>query len=491
MKYKLLGLAALALVLAAALVLTPVGSDVPSGRYPQPLSARADTGCGCGNTQLCSHLPLVLIDTRGQEVPGELTGRLDRFHQAVYTKAEDGQPTIRAQITVIDNPDRNNHPGDQPAFTTESDFRIRGHSSRYYPKRPYLMKFVDEDGQDRDIPVMGMGAHHEWALHSPMIDKTLVRNYLMYNLSGEIMDWAPNCRFCEVVVNGSYEGVYLMVETITDGDDCRLNLKMRVKNSQAAGYLLRLDRPTEEDLESVRDVYTYAERINRVFQDFAIRYPGRNSLTQELKRSIELDYATFEKSLYSYDYKSSRYGYENWIDTDNFVDYYILQELSQNYDMGAYSTYLYKELGQPYRLAVWDFDNAWGNARATAILPDKYILNERAWYWMLFKDEAFVRRVIDRYRELRQTWLSQEYLLSYIDQTVEWLGPAAERNNLRWADRIADWDALGPEYDNPHSFREALDMMKTRIIQRGAWLDEEIHSLQQLCHPSRNKKYNH
>ncbi len=110
---------------------------------------------------------------------------------------------------------------------------------------------------------------------------------------------------------------------------------------------------------------------------------------------------------------------------------------------------------------------------------------------MLFKNEAFVQRVLERYGELRESWLNEAYLLSYIDQVVEYLGPAAERNNQRWADQIANWEGLGSDKENPHSFEEAVEMMKSRIIQRGGWMDETIHSLQQHCHPSRNKKYNH
>lgn len=491
MKYKLLGLAAAALLLLTAAAFTYYRAPEEHIRVHQHLSARRDTGCGCGGTELCSHLPLVIIDTRGQEIPGALTGTMDSFVQPVYTKAADGNPAIISEVRVIDNQDRNNHPSDEPAFTTRSELRIRGHSSRRFAKHPYLLKFLDGDGLDRDIPVMGMGAHSEWALHSPEVDKSLIRNYMMYNISGEIMRWAPNCRFCEVIVNGSYEGVYLMVETVTNGEDCRLKLSVNVKGSEGTGYLLRIDRPNEEDLESIRDIYSYAERINRVFQDVAIRYPGKGRLTEELKQSIELDYAVFEKSLYSYDYDTGKYAYWNWIDVDNFADFYIIQELSQNFDMGAYSTYIYKEPGEPYRLAVWDFDNAWGNAWNTVVSPDELLLNERAWYLMLFKDEAFVRRVLARYRELRRTWLSEDYLLRYIDEAIEYLGPAAQRNNERWADRIANWNALGEAYENPHSFEEAVEMLKNRIVERGRWLDEEIHAIQQYCHPSRNKKYTH
>lgn len=492
MKYKLMGLTGAALILFAAAAANALEPAVEtSTRVHQHLTARRDTGCDCDGEELCSHLPLVIIDTGGQEIPGQLTDEVDSFAQRVYSMSEDGGSTIQAEVKVIDNEGWNNHPSDLPAVETGSEFRIRGYSSRYYKKLSYLLKFLDEDGSHQDIPIMGMDAHFEWALHGPILDKTLIRNYMWYNISGEIMRYAPNCRFCEVVLDGEYQGVYLMVETITDGENCRLNLSVNVKHSQATGFLLRMDRPNDAELESIRDIYSYAERINRVFQDFAIRFPGKSMLTEEIKQEIELAYAAFEKSLYSYDYNTGPYAYWNYIDVDDFVDYYLINEFAQNDDMGAYSTYIYKEPGEPYRLCVWDFDNSLGNFPFTVDTPDRYLLNERAWYVMLFKNEAFVQRVLKRYAELRESWLNEAYLLDYIDQVVEYLGPAAERNNRRWADQIANWDGLGVDKENPHSFEEAVEMMKTRIVQRGGWMDETIHSLQQHCHPSRNKKYNH
>lgn len=492
MRYRLMGIAGVILILLTAAVAAVLETPAEtSGRIHQHLTARRDTGCDCGGEELCSHLPLVIIETGGQTIPGRLTPEVDRFDQRVYSTAEDGASTIRVNLRVIDQAGRNNHPSDEPAVDTASEFRVRGYSSRYYQKLSYLLKFMDETDVHQDIPVMGMGAHFEWALHGPIIDKTLIRNYMWYNISGEIMRYAPNCRFCEVVLDGVYQGVYLMVETITDGENCRLNLSRSYKNSQVTGCLLRLDRPNEAELEGIRDIYTYAERVNRVLQDFAIRFPGKSRLTEELKRDIELSYAEFEKSLYSYDYRLGEYAYWNWIDVDNFIDYYLIQEFTQNYDMGAYSTYIYKEPGEPYRLCVWDFDNSLGNFRDTVDLPDEYLLNERAWYLMLFKDEAFVQRLLKRYEALRAGWLSEDYLMRYIDETLDYLGPAAERNNRRWEELIVHWDGLGADKENPHSFEEAVELMKDRIRQRGSWMDETIHALQQHCHFSRNKKYNH
>ena len=107
---------------------------------------------------------------------------------------------------------------------------------------------------------MGMDAHHEWVLYGPWLDKTAIRNYMFYNLAGEMMSYAPNVRFCEVILNnGEYEGLYVMTEMITGGKDgARLGLRVNAKRSTFSGYLLRLDHQHagEEALNSFT-TYTY------------------------------------------------------------------------------------------------------------------------------------------------------------------------------------------------------------------------------------------
>ncbi len=69
------------------------------------------------------------------------------------------------ELSIIDNQDRNNHPSDEAALRTISEIRIRGHASRLFEKAPYRLNFVDEDGEDNPVSVMGMDAHSDWVLY--------------------------------------------------------------------------------------------------------------------------------------------------------------------------------------------------------------------------------------------------------------------------------------------------------------------------------------
>lgn len=494
MKYKLMGLAALLLVSAAAFAAGFFDDEGKAHlRYHQHLEEPGYVPCeDHGDEVFCSHLPLVVIDTQGQEIPGvPIGGKMDRFGESIYTQTEDGEDFINIKVSVIDNDEGNNHLTDTPDFTTRSFFRVRGHSSREFEKAPYLLKFVDENGLDNKLSVMGMEAHNEWALHGPYLDKSLVRNYMWYNISGELMDWAPNARYCELFLNGDYRGLYLMVETIANGDTGRLNLVETYKGTNINGYLLRIDRPTEADLASTRDIYSFLERENKSIEDISIRYPGKNTLTPELAREIELDFAEYEKCLYSFDYDTENYAYWNWIDEDNYIDYLLVNELTRNVDAGRYSTYIYKEPGEKLKMCVWDFNNACDNYKENVFSEAGFTIQEQQFFYMLLKDEAFAQKVIDRYRELRKTYFSDEYMMNYIDDTIRWLGPAVQRNSERWSDAYTEYEPLKPLSRNVHSLDEAVNQLKTWLCRRAGWLDKNIDAVSSFAHPSRNKEYNH
>lgn len=492
MKYRIFGIVMTMVMALLITVISVFGRDPREERIHQHLTARGpDEGCDCDGTQLCTHLPLVVIDTGGKVIPGEDSGENDKYGETLYTTADDGRDVVDVDIRIIDNQDGNNHPSDTAAVETKTEIRLRGHSSRNFEKAPYRLTFVDENGENNPQEVMGMDAHSEWVLYGPYLDKSLIRNYMWYNISGEIMEWAPNVRYCELILNGEYRGLYLMMETITNGEDCRLNLSDGAYGASVSGYLLREDRTTEEDVDGIRDVYTYMERSLTVRNDFAIRYPKRPDLTEELREQIELDYAAFEKALYSYDHDTEDYGYWNWIDVDNFVDYYLINEFSMNIDAGSYSTYIYKDMTGKYKLAVWDFNNACDNYIEMETGYSELMLYDSVWYFMLFKSEPFVERLLERYEDLRETYLSDEYLQNYIDETLEYLGPAIDRNFQVWGHTFTDYRALIPDRRNPDCFEEAVAQLKDWIHERGEFLDESIHTLNQYAHPSRNKTYNH
>lgn len=487
MKYRLAGILAAVLMLFAAVAATSLDAKSPNHRIHQHQIARQpDAGCTCDGTELCTHLPLVILDTNGQSIPGEPIVDANR-EEIGYTTTETGEKLIDGHISIMSDDRHNHHPSDKPDVDSTMQIRIRGNSSRYFDKKGYLIRFTQADGKYKNQEVMGMEPHYEWALHGPYLDKSLIRNYMWYNIAGEIMGYAPNVRFCEVILNGEYKGLYLMTETITNGDDCRVDISEPIEKMNQTGYILRLDRGSNTPIKNIE---TFTNYVYRNLQNVDIQYPRSGDLTPELTNAIAQDFSNFEKSLYSYDYDTDDYGYYNTINVQSFVDYFIINEFTANYDAGSLSTYVYRDIGGKYHMVVWDFNSACDNYVHPTIEPQHFEMHNATWYYMLMKDEYFTDRIIRRYRDLRESYLSEEYLNDYIDDTVAYLGDAVERNFEVWGDTLTK-DFLKPSERNVRSYDEAIAQIKEFIHDRGTWLDEHIEIINQYSHDSKNKKFNH
>lgn len=487
MKYKILGAGACAVMLLISAMNLPLLVVSDTGRYHQHLEASEKTPCTHTDSALCTHLPIISIDTGGLDIPGRA---IKEGHKTVgYTVAEDGSDRISAQIEVFDSQEDNNHLTDTPGIVSDMTIHVRGNSSRTFDKLGYRLNLLDENGNNNHQPLLGMDAHHEWALHGPILDKTLMRNYMWYNIAGEIMEYSPNVRFCELVINGEYMGVYVLTEIITSGKDRgRLNLTIDAKDNTFSGYLLLLDRFDGEEENHLKSFTTYALRTKHKLE---IVYPGASNLTDELYEGIKRDFSAFEKSLYSYDYDSNQYGYESCIDVDSFVDYFLINEFTCNYDAGWLSTFLYKDIDGKFKMCIWDFNSACDNYQQAFMPENRFETQLCLWYFMLFKDEAFTQRCIERYRELRKTFLNEQYLYEYIDSVVEYLGPAIERNYEKWGYQFEEeYDLLRPAERNPRTYEESIEAMKNFIAVRGKWMDENIETLKQYSAESKVKKFN-
>ena len=491
MKYKLAGTLACLIIMIIALMPSDEALDNNNGsRVHQHIAARSATKAECSHDDgvFCTHLPLVVINTGGEDIPGEPVYDENGKFTETYTIAADGEKTITAEFSVMDDPNGNNHEADKASVNSLIEIHKRGNSSRRYDKGSYDIRLMTEDGDNNPQEIMGMDAHHEWVLYGPYLDKTLIRNYVCYNIAGEIMNYAPNVRFCELILNGEYRGLYLMVETITAGKEgSRLNITVDKKDKTFSGYILRLDRGSDSELKNLHPFSSYTLRT---LQEFNIVYPGTSNLNEETAESIRQDFSKFEKALYSYDYDGPE-GYKKYIDPLSFADYFIINEFTCNYDAGWLSTYVYKEAGEKLKMCVWDFNSAWDNYQETNMNPDGFQMQNCLWYFMLTKDEDFIELIIDRYKDLRETFLSDEYLDRYIDETIDYLGDAVDRNYNVWGYTFdEEYDMLEPADRNPRSYEESVEQLKDFMHLRGKLMDENIETLRQYCAESKVKKFN-
>ena len=276
------------------------------------------------------------------------------------------------------------------------------------------------------------------------------------------------------------KAVYMAVDQSTFSADPEENF--------LSGYVLLLDRLDGNEYNQLKSFTTYTLRTRHKLE---IVYPGEKSLTPGLYEKIKKDFSAFEKTLYSYDYNDKKYGISRLIDAESFADYFIINEFTCNYDAGWLSTYIYKDADGRFRMCIWDFNSACDNYQQSQMDSQHFEMQNCLWYFMLMKDEDFTELCIKRYRQLRKTVLSEEYLNRYIDDTVSYLGPAIERNYEKWGYSFnKKHDMLRPQSRNPRTYGQSIEQMKKFIKERGEWMDDNIESLRQYSAPSKIKKFN-
>ena len=149
-------------------------------------------------------------------------------------------------------------------------------------------------------------------------------------------------------------------------------------------------------------------------------------------------------------------------------------------DSSELSTYLYKDLSGKLTFTVWDFNNGFNNYQWSDQSYQRYFNLNSNWFKRLIQDRTFVDRIVQRYEELRLNELSDLNLMNRIDEDVDYLGDAIQRNFEVWGytfdQELLSKDSNGLNRD-PKSYEEAVNMLKEVIILRLEYMDQTINQL--------------
>ena len=403
-------------------------------------------------------LPVIYINTQGQQI-----GEENKIECSIALGVDDGKPhSIEAM----------------PQALYRASINYRGASSySKFDKKQYRIKFLkDHSDKARNVALCGMGKNSEWVLNGPYLDKTLVRNKLIYDLARETGQWAPDSRFCELFVDGEYHGVYLAIEPVTNGDS-RLRLSKFGLVSGKTPYLVERNRDSLVDEALV----TYGKEMGYTNLSMYIDYPSSSNLTERQEQYIREDLSAFERVLYGEDFLDEYTGYRNYIDMDSWVDYFIINEFAMIRDAGNLSTYAYKRMEGKLQLASWDFNNGFDNYPEYVLDGTGFETINNSWLDRVSQDPVFIDRVVERYRQLRQTTLSQEHIDELLNSYQEQLGEAVDRNFKIWGASFTEYLLVGTRADgsarNLTSYEAALEQLNTMIQKRLEFLDAHFTDL--------------
>lgn len=342
--------------------------------------------------------------------------------------------------------------------------RGRGNSSwETMPKKSYKIEFTKKQ------TMFGMPKDKDWALISNYADKTLMKNYLMYHLSAKLNAYyAPQCEFVELYINRDYLGVYLIVETIKTSPH-RINIP-KDENS----YIVESDGKAKKDEQII---YPNTIKNGKAFKIHAPQNASNQSLTQITKHI-----KNFELFLKNINEKNKN-DIARWVDINECLKHYWVQEFSKNPDAGFYKANFSPEQGfftsvyfswikdSTIRMGpVWDFDLAFGGHMDRDIdLPQKWHFKDSYWNAYLFKDS-----ILEKNRQA--FWINNiEVFYSVLDliDSIHILLQEVQKNNFK------KWPILQSTayYLHPNAFPNydnAIDELKFWIRQRILWISENI-----------------
>ena len=328
-----------------------------------------------------------------------------------------------------------------------------------FDKKPYRIKLSDKQ------PLLGMTKSKHFALLAHADDsKGFMRNAIGFELARLIgMTWTPMAKPVEVVLNGDYIGLYFLTETIRVDKD-RVNIVEQEDEETdshkiTGGWLVEIDNYNEDPHVTIKEggkhtmwvTYKTPEVLSSAQEQF---------LQNEMKRIDELVYGD----------KNSNKLWEI-LDIDALARFYIVQELTDNYESFHGSCYLYREMGDGEKWKfgpVWDFGSSFNRDKT------QYLFEGDVWHnhWIpeICKFPAFKNYVKTIWDEFCTNNYIQIY--SFIDQQKSRIASAAAADVERW-----------PQYGNA-DLANRVTKVADRLHKNATWLNKQWGSAELPDNPN-------
>lgn len=347
-------------------------------------------------------------------------------------------------------------------------------------KRNYHIKFINENDEKVNRRMLDLRKDNHWKLDGGQIDPLRIRNRVCTDLwldmsrqpwNQEIDPTVINGsrgRLTEVILNGEYHGIYGLIEPI---DRKQLGL---VKTDETTGevhgqqWTAKLKYPTY--------ILPKPDNNSETWNGNEVTYPDIEDVfpTDWSTLYNAFDFARRVDAVDDWQTLSDSLGY--YFDTPVMEDYFILivalQALDNEIKNIYYSCYD-KTVGAPRLiLTPWDLDVSVG-AKSISGLD---VSPERPLNWIahvalgdMFFWSSHRSNIINRYWDLRKTWLNTDSLIARFQRAVDELElcGAAGREEARWS---GDSDLGGAVLD----ISSEMEYIADWITRRMAYLDENV-----------------
>ena len=319
-------------------------------------------------------------------------------------------------------------------------------------KKPYRIKLADKQ------PLLGMKKSKHFALLAHADDsndrKGFMRNAVGFELSRMIgMTYTPDARPLEVVLNGDYIGLYFLTEHIRVDKD-RVNIVEQEDEETdnekiTGGWLVEIDNYDDDPHITIKEGGKTTMWIT--YKTPEVLSPQQEQyLTEQMKLIDNLVYGD----------KNSEELW-NYLDMDALAKFYIVQELTDNYESFHGSCYLHKELGENekwYFGPVWDFGSSFNRDKS------QYMYQGDVWHnhWIpeICKFPAFMNRV----KEIWNEFYNGDYnnIYNFIDTHENLIAQAAVKDKERWS-----------QYHGSQTIGTYIERTTNVLRKNAEWLNEQ------------------
>ncbi|HMJ90375.1 MAG TPA: CotH kinase family protein, partial [Candidatus Acidoferrum sp.] len=194
-------------------------------------------------TNFTSNLPLIVIDTMGANIGAD--SKVIGYGMFFDTNANGARVSMKQKA---------DHAG-------RVAVEIAGQSSTQFPKKSYNLELRGEqEDDDQKVELLGLPRGSDWRLYAPYTDKTLMNDFLTYELHEAMGHYSVRRKFVEVFVRSTagklaftdYLGVYVLLEKIRI-DPERVDINKPQSGSPGdpitGGYIFKRDKGTPGDIE--------------------------------------------------------------------------------------------------------------------------------------------------------------------------------------------------------------------------------------------------